>query len=145
MAVRYKEFQNLNAEVLMINPESVYTHKMLNQIEISNMAYGDVPFPMITDATGSIGRSYEVFDENIGTTLRGTFIIDDKGLINSVEILTTPVGRSTSEILRQLQGFQTYAKTGELVPCDWQPGQKTLPNQIEAVGNIWRQWKPEKK
>jgi peroxiredoxin (alkyl hydroperoxide reductase subunit C) len=144
MAVRYKEFQNLNAEVLMINPESVYTHKMLNQIEISNMAYGGVPFPMLTDATGSIGRAYGVFDENLGTTLRGTFIIDDKGLVNGMEILTTPVGRSTSEILRQLQGFQTYTKTGELVPSDWQPGQKTLPNQIEAVGNIWRQWKPEK-
>jgi alkyl hydroperoxide reductase subunit AhpC len=116
---------------------------MLNQIELSNMVNGGVPFPMVSDETGSIGKAYGVFDENLGTTLRGTFIIDDKGYIHGMEILTTPVGRSSSEILRKLQAFQTYAKTGELIPSDWEPGDKTIVEQIEAVGNIWRQWKPQ--
>lgn len=145
MAVRYNEFQELNTEVLVINPESVYTHKMLNQIEISNMVSGGVPFPMLSDETGSIGKAYGVFDENLGTTLRGTFIIDDKGFVHGMEILTTPVGRSVSETIRRLQAFQTYVKTEQLVPSDWQPGDKTIADQIDAVGNIWRQWKPEKR
>jgi peroxiredoxin (alkyl hydroperoxide reductase subunit C) len=143
MAVRYNEFKNLNTEVLVINPESVYTHKMLNEIELSNMVKDGVPFPMLSDETGSIGRSYGVFDENLGTTLRGTFIIDERGYIHAMELLTTPAGRSTSELLRKLQAFQTYVKTGELIPSDWQPGDKAIAEQIEAVGNIWRQWRPK--
>jgi alkyl hydroperoxide reductase subunit AhpC len=115
---------------------------MLNQIEISNMVTGGVPFPMLSDETGSIGKSYGVFDENLGTTLRGTFIIDDKGYIHGMEILTIPVGRSTSELFRKLQAFQTYTKTGQLIPSDWNPGDKTIVEEIEAVGNIFRQWKP---
>jgi alkyl hydroperoxide reductase subunit AhpC len=143
--VRYKEFQDLNAEVLAISPDSVYTHKMLNQIELCNMVNGDVPFPMLSDETGSIGKSYGVFDEKLGTTLRGTFIIDTDGYIHGMEVLNTPVGRSTSEILRQLQAFQTYVKTGELIPSDWKPGDRTINEMIEAIGNIWTQWKPEVK
>jgi alkyl hydroperoxide reductase subunit AhpC len=140
--VRYNEFISLNTEVLVINPDSVYTHKMLNKMEISNMVHGGVPFPMLSDEAGSIGKSYGVFDENLGTTLRGTFIIDTEGYIHGMEVLTTPAGRSTSEILRQLQAFQTYVKTGELIPSDWNPGDRTIVEDIETVGNIWRQWKP---
>ncbi len=32
------------------------------------------------------------------------------------------VGRNVDEVLRLLQAFQT----GELTPCNWTPGQKTL-------------------
>jgi alkyl hydroperoxide reductase subunit AhpC len=131
----------LNAEVLTIDPDSIYTHKVLNDIELSKMVQGGIPFPMLSDENGSIGKSYGVFDENLGTTLRGTFIIDPEGNIHSMEVLNTPVGRSTSEILRQLKAFQIYSATGELVPSDWQPGDKTLPDKVELVGNVWREWR----
>jgi alkyl hydroperoxide reductase subunit AhpC len=142
LAKRYNEFKGLNAEILAISSDSVYTHKMLNQIEISNMVNGGVPFPMLSDETGSIGKSYGVYSDKLGASLRATFIIDADGYVQGMETLNPNIGRSTTEILRQLQAFQTYASTNQLVPCDWNPGDKTIVELIEAVGNIWTQWKP---
>lgn len=116
---------------------------MLNEIELSKMVQGGVPFPMLSDETGSIGKAYGVYDEQLGTTLRGTFIIDPEGYIHAVEILTTPVGRSTTEILRQLQAFQLFKSNNSLVPADWNPGGKTLTDSMDLVGKISTVWKPE--
>jgi alkyl hydroperoxide reductase subunit AhpC len=115
---------------------------MLNEIELSKMIEGGVPFPMLSDETGNIGKAYEVFDEQLGTTLRGTFIIDPEGYIHGMEILTTPVGRSSTEILRQLKAFQIYKSNNSLVPADWNVGGKTLADSIDLVGKISTVWKP---
>lgn len=106
------------------------------------MVQNGVPFPMLSDETGSIGKAYGVYDEQLGTTLRGTFIIDPEGYIHGMEVLTTPVGRSTSEILRQLKAFQTYVSSGSLVPADWNTGGKTLTETMDIVGKVWTVWKP---
>lgn len=145
IAVSYKEFQALNTEILSINSDSVYTHKMLIQDELSKMIGGNVPYPMLSDVTGNISRAYDVFDEQQGTTLRGTFIIDAEGYVQGMEVLTTPVGRNSSELLRKLKAFQTYASSKNFIPADWNPGDVTLKELIEAIGNISTMWKPNKK
>jgi alkyl hydroperoxide reductase subunit AhpC len=142
VAVSYKEFQELNTEVLSINTDSVYTHKVWNDIELSKMISGGMPYPMVTDATGSIAKLYGVYDNQTGTTLRGTFIIDSEGYIHGMEVLTSPVGRSTSEIIRRLKAYQTYVSTQKLIPADWNPGDKTLTESVELAGRVWTEWKP---
>lgn len=109
------------------------------------MVDGGIPFPMLSDENGNIGRMYDVYDSAKGTNLRATFIIDPNSLIHGMELLTNPIGRSTDEILRQLQAFQHYVATGELIPCDWRLGDKTLVESVEKVGHIWEEWKPNKK
>jgi peroxiredoxin (alkyl hydroperoxide reductase subunit C) len=37
-----------------------------------------------------------------------------------------PVGRNVDETLRLVQAFQYNAAHGEVVPCGWKPGQKTM-------------------
>jgi alkyl hydroperoxide reductase subunit AhpC len=115
-----------------------------NEIELSKMVVGGIPFPMLSDGNGEIGKMYEVNDPNQGKSLRSTFIIDPNGMIHGMELLTPPIGRSTDEILRQLQAFQNYVQTSELAPCDWHPGEKTLIESLEKVGHIWEEWKPKK-
>jgi alkyl hydroperoxide reductase subunit AhpC len=126
-----------------VSVDSVYSHKVWNEIELSKMVAGGIPFPMLTDANGSIGKMYDVYDSPNGKNLRSTFIIDPKGFIHGMELLTPPIGRSSEEILRQLQAFQNYAQSGELAPCDWHPGEKTLVESVEKVGHIWEEWKPK--
>ena len=128
---------------MAISVDSVYSHKVWNEIELSKMVAGGIPYPMLTDANGSIGTMYDVYDFQNGKNLRSTFIIDPTGFIHGMELLTPPIGRSTDEILRQLQAFQNYAQTGELAPSDWHPGEKTLTESIEKTGNIWKEWKPK--
>jgi peroxiredoxin (alkyl hydroperoxide reductase subunit C) len=81
--------------------------------------------------------------EETGNTLSGTFIIDHQGYIHGMELLTNPIGRCTDEILRELKAFQNYVSTGEMVPCDWHPGGKTIAPSLDMYGNMSNQWKPQ--
>jgi len=125
--------------------DSVYTHKVWNETELLNMSGKTIPYPMLSDATGNIGRLYDVYDSQKGTTLRSTFIIDPEGFIHGMELLTNSIGRSTDEILRQLKAFQNYKSTGEMAPSDWKPGDKTLLPSVWLAGNVWKEWSPVKR
>ena len=102
-------------------------------------------FPMISDPGGKIGSMYDVYDEDQKVNRRGRFLIDPRGILQSLEVLPEPVGRNVGEILRQLKALQHYQATGELMPCGWQPGKPTLAKESEAselAGRVWEVWKP---
>jgi len=108
------------------------------------MLPGGVPFAMLADAGGLIGKIYGVYDQESGVNIRGRFIIDPDGTIQAMEILTPSVGRNVSELIRQVKAFQHVRKTGEATPSGWQPGKPTLKPGPELVGNVWKIWKPDK-
>jgi peroxiredoxin (alkyl hydroperoxide reductase subunit C) len=111
--------------------------------ELSKMVEGGVPFPLLTDAGGFIGRVYGVYDEEAGVDIRGRFIIDPDGVIQAMEVLSPPVGRNIAEFIRQVKAFQHVRATGEATPSGWQPGKITLTPGPDLVGNVWKVWKPE--
>ena len=86
--------------------DSMFVHKMWNDHELANMVKGGVPFPMLSDGGGRVGKVYGVYDEDAGVETRGRFIIDPDGVIQGYEVLTPPVGRNINETLRQVQAFQ---------------------------------------
>lgn len=142
MAVRYTEFQELNAEVMAVNVESLYSHKVWNEVELNKMVDGGIPYPMIADTTAAIGKSYDIYDRKTGKTLRGTFIIDPEGTIQVSEIMYGPVGRNPDEIIRLLRAYQQYETTKQAIPSGWQPGDKTLNPILAASGQVWQEWRP---
>jgi peroxiredoxin (alkyl hydroperoxide reductase subunit C) len=121
----------------------MFTHKIWCDQELGKMVEGSVPFPMLSDAGGDIGKLYGVYNENAKVENRGRFIIDPDGIIQGYEVLTPPVGRNVNETLRQLQAFQHVRKTGgaEATPSGWRPGKPTLKPGIDLVGNVWKEWK----
>lgn len=145
VADKYKEFQELGVDVLSVSVDSQFVHKIWNENEISRMVDGGVPFPMISDAGGNLGKVYGVYDEAAGVDVRGRFIIDPDGVIQGMEVLTPPVGRNVQETLRQIKAFQLVraSKGKEATPSGWQPGKATLKPGPELVGNVWKIWKPK--
>jgi peroxiredoxin (alkyl hydroperoxide reductase subunit C) len=135
--------KKLNIEVLSISVDSVFSHKIWNETELSKMVEGGVPFPMLSDQNGSIGKLYDVYDENAGVNIRGRFLIDPEGIVQAAEILAPPVGRNPQELLRQVKAFQHHQKTGEVMPSGWQEGSKTLKPSIALAGNVWKEWQPK--
>lgn len=107
------------------------------------MVEGGVPFPMLSDQNGSVGKLYDVYDENGGVNIRGRFLIDPEGIIQAAEILAPPVGRNPKELLRQIKAFQHHQKTGEVMPSGWREGDKTLKPSIHLAGNVWKEWQPK--
>lgn len=132
-------------EVLAISVDSRFTHKIWQETELSKMVPGGVPFPMLSDPGGKIGRVYGVYDDEGAVDIRGRFIIDPDGVIQAMEVLTPPVGRNPEELIRQIKAFQHVRATGgaEATPSGWRPGRPTLKVGPALVGKVWEVWKPE--
>ncbi len=136
--------QKLGVEVLSVSTDSQFVHKMWNESELSKMVEGGIPFPMVADGAGHLGRAYGVYDENGGVNIRGRFLIDPDGIIQAMEVLTPPVGRKFEETVRQVQAFQHVRATkgAEAMPAGWEPGKKTLKVGPDLVGKVWEVWNP---
>ena len=135
----------MGVEVLSMSIDSMFVHKMWNDDELAKMVEGGIPYPMLSDAGGKVGKIYGVFDETAGVEARGRFLIDPDGVILGFEVLTPPVGRNVEETIRQLQAFQLIRATkgAEATPSGWRPGKKTLKPGIDLVGKVWQEWKTD--
>jgi len=130
-------------EVLSVSVDSMFVHKMWNDQELCKMVDGGVPFPMLSDAGGKVGKVYGVYDEDAGVETRGRFIVDPDGVIQAYEVLTPPVGRNVAEAIRQIQAFQLVRDSNgaQATPSGWRPGKPTLTPGADLVGNVWKEWK----
>ncbi len=146
VAAKNPEFEKLGVQLLSMSVDSVFVHKMWNDNELSKMVDGGVPFPMLSDGGGNVGKTYGVYNESAGIENRGRFIIDPDGVIQGYEVLTPPVGRNVMETFRQVQAFQHVraSKGKEATPAEWQPGDLTLKPGPDLVGKVWEVWKPNK-
>jgi alkyl hydroperoxide reductase subunit AhpC len=144
VAAHYEALQKLGVEVLSVSVDSHFVHKMWNDNELSKMVEGGVPFHMVADQAGNVGRAFGVWDETQGIEMRGRFIIDPDGVIQAMEVLTPPVGRKLAETIRQIQAFQVVRASGgkEATPAGWEPGKPTLKPGPDLVGKVWEVWNP---
>ncbi|RNA66278.1 peroxiredoxin [Alteribacter keqinensis] len=130
MAALYPQFESLNAEVLGISTEGVFTQKVSAQISPS---VSTVTYPLVSDRSHFISRAYRVLNPATGANYRATLLIDPEGVIKARMIYPPEVGRNANEILRVLQGIQYGIETGEGVPANWVPG---MPGIVKDPGNI---------
>lgn len=142
VAAKNDEFAKLGVQVLSISVDSVFVHKVWNDNELSKMIGKNIPFPMLSDQDGSIGKMYGIYDEDSGVETRGRFLIDPDGNVQAYEVLTPPVGRNVNETLRQIQAFQLVreSKGTEATPSGWKPGKQTLKPGPDLVGKVWTVW-----
>jgi alkyl hydroperoxide reductase subunit AhpC len=138
-------FQELGVEVFSASVDSMFVHKMWNDEELSKMVKGGVPFPMLSDSGGRVGKVYGIYDEDAGVETRGRFLIDLDGIIQGYEVLTPPVGRNVAESIRQIQAFQLVRESmgTQATPSGWRPGRATLKPSADLVGKVWKEWKTE--
>lgn len=144
VAANYEALKKLGVEVFSISVDSVFSHKIWQEEELSKMIEGGIAYPMLSDTGGKVGKLYGVYDEDAGVNIRGRFIIDPDGIIRAMEVLTPPVGRNVAELIRQVQAYQHVRETGEVMPSGWQPGKPTLKPGPDLAGKVWKVWKPEK-
>jgi alkyl hydroperoxide reductase subunit AhpC len=113
------EFNHHNAQLLGASTDSEFVHLAWKQ---QNPHLGTLPFPMLADIKRELSQHLGIIDKNEGVAQRATFIVDPDGIIRFAMVTDLNVGRNPSEVLRVLSALQT----GELCPCNWQPGEKTL-------------------
>jgi len=144
VAALQKELSDTGTQVLSCSIDSVFSHKIWDETELSKIVKGGIQYPMIWDVGGNIGRMYGVYNEKSGQNGRGVFIIDPDGNLQSIAVLADQMGRNFDEVLRQVRGLQHIRKTDERVPAGWEPGGQTLKPGPDLVGHVCDIWRPKK-
>ena len=134
MAALYPKFQEAGAEVISVSTDTAFVHKAWHD---SSDAIGKVNYPMGADPTGEVSQLFDVYIDDEGLALRGTFIIDPDGVLKTAEIHDLGIGRSAAESLRKLGAAIFVHENGDQVcPANWTPGGDTLTPGLDLVGKI---------
>ncbi|WVZ08253.1 hypothetical protein V8G54_021599 [Vigna mungo] len=124
---RHAEFEELNTEILGVSVDSVFSHLAWVQTDRKSGGLGDLNYPLISDITKSISKSFGVLIPDQGIALRGLFIIDKEGVIQHSTINNLAIGRSVDETKRTLQALQYVQENpDEVCPAGWKPGEKSM-------------------
>lgn len=116
---RNRDFAERGAQLLGFSTDTHYVHLAWRQ---SHPALKTLLFPMLADTKRELSQALGILHKDDGVALRATFIVDPEGVIRFASVHDLSVGRSVDEVLRTLDALQT----GELTPCNWQKGDKTL-------------------
>ncbi|HEY0010818.1 MAG TPA: peroxiredoxin [Candidatus Paceibacterota bacterium] len=127
IASLYDDFKKYGAEVISMSTDTVFAHKAWRD---SREAFKAVTFPMGADPSGKIASAFGILVEgddlpylaSEGLALRGTFVIDPKGILRTMEVHDTGIGRSAKETLRKMRAAQFLdANPGGVCPAGWEP------------------------
>ncbi|HSE98219.1 MAG TPA: peroxiredoxin [Blastocatellia bacterium] len=119
---RYDDFEGIDADVLGISTDSVYSHRAWLNTPRDKGGVEGLRYPLASDVTKTVSRNYGVLVEDRGIALRGLFVIDPEGILRYKVVHDLNVGRSAEETLRVIQALQT----GGLCQAEWRPGQETI-------------------
>ncbi|RKO92741.1 tryparedoxin peroxidase, partial [Blyttiomyces helicus] len=126
---RSAEFEALNAQVIGASVDSKHSHLAWINTDRRQGGLGEMKIPLLSDITKQISHAYGVLadeGDDMGLSLRGTFIIDPKGIVRQITINDSSVGRNVSETLRLLEAYQFADEHGEVCPAGWKKGSKTM-------------------
>lgn len=122
---RFKEFKDLDAEVIGVSVDSKFSHLAWKERPRKEGGIGSINYPLVSDLNKTIASDYGVL-LSAGIALRGLFIINPEGVIQYQVVHDLGIGRSVDEVLRVLQALQTLARTGEVCPANWHKGEDTM-------------------
>ncbi|PIK16589.1 peroxiredoxin [Halobacteriovorax sp. JY17] len=118
-------FKSLNCEVIGCSVDSEFSHLAWTQQPRNKGGLGEINYPLLSDLTKDVARSYGVLMDN-AVAFRGTFIIDDNNIVQQCSINNLSVGRNVEEVARLVEGYQYTAQHGEVCPAGWNKGADTM-------------------
>jgi peroxiredoxin (alkyl hydroperoxide reductase subunit C) len=115
-------FEEKNAQIIGISVDSIHSHLAWLGMPKNQGGIQGVTYPLLSDITKSISRSYGVLKEEEGIALRGTFVLDKNNIVQHATINNLGLGRNVWEILRVITALQQHEKSGEVCPANWTEG-----------------------
>ncbi len=131
---QYETLQSLGVEVYSVSEDTHFVHKAWHD---ESEAVGKLQYAMIGDPSHQLARMFDVLDEDAGLAQRGTFILDDNGVVQSMEINADGIGRNAAEYIDRIKAGQyVESHPGEVCPAKWKQGEKTLTPGLDLVGKL---------
>ena len=122
---RIAEFQKRNVEVIGVSIDSHFSHKEWRNTTVKNGGIGPVKYTLVADMTHAICKAYDVESEG-GVAFRGSFLIDEDGLVRHQVVNDLPLGRNVDEMLRMVDALAFHQEHGEVCPAGWKEGDKGM-------------------
>ncbi|MEG8947537.1 peroxiredoxin [Rosettibacter firmus] len=128
-AKRNEEFKKLNAELIGLSIDQVFSH--IKWVEWIKENIGvEIPFPIIADDMGKVATTFGMVHPGKGTnTVRAVFIIDPQGIIRLMIYYPPEVGRQIDEILRALKALQISDQNKVALPENW-PNNELIQDKV---------------
>ena len=119
-------------------------------MDVNKGGVGNIKYPLISDLDKSIARAYDVLldsspatvlinDEEMDTsiggnvTMRGSFLIDEEGVIRHAVLNDLPLGRNINEMLRMVDALTFHTEKGDVCPANWQEGKTAMQANDEGM------------
>jgi peroxiredoxin (alkyl hydroperoxide reductase subunit C) len=80
-----------------------------------------VKYTLVADINHAIAKAYDVESEG-GVAFRGTFVIDEDGVVRSQIVNDLPIGRNIDDTLRTVDALIFHQQHGEVCPAGWKEG-----------------------
>ncbi len=135
---RLKDLEVRNTKVVAISIDSHFTHLAWKNTPVDKGGLGNVQFPMVADLSHGIARSFGVLLP-MGVALRGTFLVDRAGVVQSAHVNNLPLGRNVDEAVRLVDALQFHEEHGEVCPAGWQKGKAGMKATPEGVAEYLAQ------
>ena len=136
---RVAEFEKRGVQVLGCSVDSHFSHLAWKNTPVENGGIGNVRYPLVADLNKAIARDYDVLvgrdDQGNGgaVALRGSFLIDEEGVVRHAVINDLPLGRNVDEMLRMVDALAHNQKYGEVCPAGWKDGDKAMEGSTAGV------------
>jgi peroxiredoxin (alkyl hydroperoxide reductase subunit C) len=118
---RLAQFEALDCQVIGASTDSWFSHLAWLQTPKKRGGIEGVTYPIISDFNKTVAADYDVLLPG-GMALRGTFLIDREGIVQSQLVNNLPLGRNVDETLRTLKALQFCEEHGEVCPANWNEG-----------------------
>lgn len=132
---RLDEFKKRGVEVIGVSIDSQFTHNAWRNTSTDDGGIGQVNYPLVADVRHSICKAYDVEHPEAGVAFRGSFLIDEDGMVRHQVVNDLPLGRNIDEMLRMVDALNFHEKHGEVCPAGWEEGKEGMKENAEGVAS----------
>ncbi|AOS98626.1 putative peroxiredoxin [Microbulbifer aggregans] len=129
---RFEEFKKRGVEVIGVSIDSQFSHNAWRNTPVNEGGIGPVKYSLVADVKHEICQAYDVESEG-GVAFRGSFLIDEEGVVRHQVVNDLPLGRNVDEMLRMVDALAFHQEHGEVCPAGWQEGDKGMNASPEGV------------
>ena len=129
---RVDAFKKRGVEVIGVSIDSHFTHNAWRNTAINDGGIGPVEYTLVADMTHAICKAYDVESEG-GVAFRGSFLIDEDGVVRHQVVNDLPLGRNVDEMLRMVDALAFHQEHGEVCPAGWKEGDAGMTASPDGV------------
>jgi len=132
---RLDDFTSRGVEVIAVSVDSQFTHNAWRNTPINQGGIGPVRYTMAADVGHTIVRDYDVEVEGAAVAYRGSFLVDQNGVVRHQVVNDLPLGRNMDEMIRMVDALQFFEEHGEVCPAGWNKGDSGMDASPDGVAS----------